>query len=56
MKKFLTISFSLLLVLTIVQESWGQTASKYHVGQITGIGPQVWPSTKHCRQVLLYVS
>ena len=39
-----------LLVLTIAQESWGQTASKYRVGQITGIEPQGWLKTMMQRQ------
>ncbi len=39
-----------LLVLTIAQESWGQTASKYRIGQITGIEPQGWLKTMMQRQ------
>lgn len=37
-------------MLTIVQGAWGQTASKYHVGQITDIRPQGWLQTMMQRQ------
>lgn len=50
MRKILTISFSLLLMLTIAQGAWGQTASKYHVGRIVGTQPQGWLQTMMQRQ------
>ena len=40
----------MLLVLAIAQESWGQMASEYHVGQIVGIEPQGWLQTMMQRQ------
>ena len=39
-----------LLVLAVAQESWGQMASEYHVGQIVGIEPQGWLQTMLQRQ------
>lgn len=40
----------MLLVLTMAQESWAQTVSEYHVGQIVGIQPQGWLQTMMQRQ------
>ena len=40
----------LFFVLTMAQGAWGQTVSKYHVGQIAGIGPQGWLQTMMQRQ------